>query len=57
MYLKGARWFSDRVLSLQSKGHWFKTHQRHYIVSLSKTLYPLLNTRSTEEARKLFCHD
>ena len=23
---------------------WFETHQRHWIVSLSKTLYPLLRT-------------
>ena len=36
---------------------WFKTHQRHGIVSLSKTLYPLLSTGSTQEVRKTFWHD
>ena len=28
------------------------THRRHCVVSFSKTLYPLLSTRSTEEDRK-----
>ena len=31
------------------RGHWFKTQQRHCILSLSKTLYPLFSTGSTQE--------
>ena len=30
----GAWWFGGKVLDF--KGHWFKTHRRHYVVSLSK---------------------
>ena len=37
------------VFSLRSRGCWFKLHQRQCIVSLSKTLYPLLSTGSTQE--------
>ena len=33
-----------RVLDLGSKSHEFETHQGHCVVSLSKTLYPLLST-------------
>ena len=32
-----------------SKGREFETHQRYCVVSLSKTLYPLLSTGSTQE--------
>ena len=31
----------------------FKTHCRHCVVSLSKILYPLLSTGSSQEDRKL----
>ena len=41
-----------RVLDLGVNGHWFKTHQRHCVVSLSKTFYSLLSTGLTQEDRK-----
>ena len=40
------------VLDFGSKGSWFDTHRSHCVVSLSKTLYPLLNTGSTKEDMK-----
>ena len=43
------KWLSSRALSLKLKGWGFNPHQRHWIVSFSKTLNPLLNTSSTEE--------
>ena len=47
----GAWWLSGRVFDLRSKGGWFKTHQRHCIVSLNKTLYPLLSTHAYQTLR------
>ena len=44
-----ARLLSGRVLDRRSRGCWFDPHQSHSIVSLSKTLYPLLSTGSTQE--------
>ena len=44
-------------VNVRSKGHWFKTQQGIYFVSLSKTLYPLLSTGSTQENRKSSQHD
>ena len=42
------------MLDLRLKGHKFKTHWRHCIVSLSKTLYPLLvQSRKTENHRDM----
>ena len=35
--------------NLRLRGPWFETHQRHCVVYLSKTLYPLLNTGSFQE--------
>ena len=35
----------------------FETHRRHCMVSLIKTLYPLLKTCSTQEDRKSSWHD
>ena len=32
-------------------------HRRHYVVSLSKTVYPLLSTGSTQEDREMSKHD
>ena len=32
---------------------WFETHRRHCVVSLSKTLYPLFSTDSTQETSKM----
>ena len=43
---------SDSIaLDWGSKGCWFMLHRRrsHWVVSLSKTLYPLLSTGSTQE--------
>ena len=36
---------------------WFETHWRYCVVSMSKTLYLQLSTRSTQEDRKLSCHE
>ena len=44
----GAQWLSGRVLDLGWRGSWFKAHQRHCVVSLSKTLNPGLSTGSSE---------
>ena len=38
-----------RVLDLRLRIHWFEIHSRHCVVSLSKTIYPLLSTGSTQE--------
>ena len=46
-------WLGSRVLDMRSKGCWFKVHWRHFIVSLSKTFYPLLRTGSTQEDREV----
>ena len=46
---EGVQWLSGRVLDLRLRGCRFEPHWRHCIVSLSKTLYPLLNTGSTQE--------
>ena len=40
---------SGRVLESRSRGFGFEPHWRHCVVSLSKTLYPLLSTGSTQE--------
>ena len=40
---------SGRVLDSRLRGCGFEPHQRHCIVSLSKTHYPLLSTGSTKE--------
>ena len=40
------------VLDLGLKSCLFETHQRHCVVSLSKTLYPLLGTGSAQEGKK-----
>ena len=37
------------VLELRSRGCKSESHVRHCIVSLSKTIYPLPNTGSTQE--------
>ena len=44
-----AQWLSDRVHDPRLRGCGFEPHRRHCIVSLSKTLYPLLSTGSTQE--------
>ena len=45
----GAQWLSGRVLDLRLRSCGFELHQRHWVVSFSKTLYPLLNTDSVQE--------
>ena len=55
--IRGARWRSGRVLDLRSKGRGFEIQRRHCVVSLSKTLYPLLNTGMTHDVRKSSRHD
>ena len=40
---------SGRVLDLRSRSHWFETHWRYCVVSLYKTLYPLLSTALAQE--------
>ena len=39
-----AQWLDSR-----SRSYGFEPHRRHCVVSLSKTLYPLLSTRSSQE--------
>ena len=46
-----------RALDWGLKGCKFETHPSHCVVSLSKTLYPLLSTGSTHEDRKPFLYD
>ena len=41
-----------RVLDSGSKGHELETHWMYCVVSLIKTLYPLLSTGSIQEVRK-----
>ena len=52
IYLRGAQ-SPGRVLDMGLKGCEFKTDWRHCVVSLSKTLYLLLSTCSTQDDRKL----
>ena len=47
--LRGGWWLSGRVLDLRSRDCGFEPHPGCWVVSLSKTLYPLLNTVSTQE--------
>ena len=44
-----AQWLSGRVLDSESWGWEVEPHQGHCIVSLSKKLYPLLSTGSTQD--------
>ena len=44
----GAQWLSGGVLDLRSEGFGVEPHWRHCILSLSKTLYHLFNTGSTQ---------
>ena len=43
------RGLSGRVLDLRPRGWLLEPQQRHCVVSLSKTLYPLLSTGLTQE--------
>ena len=43
------QWLSGGVLDPRLKGCGFEPHPRHCIVSLSKTLYPLLSSGSIKE--------
>ena len=45
----GAQWLSGRVLDSRPRACWFKLHQRHCVVSLSKTHLSLFSTGSTQE--------
>ena len=49
IHTQGGQWLSGRVLDLTSRGCGLEPHLRHCIVSLSKTLHPLLSTDSTHE--------
>ena len=46
IFTLGTQWLSGRVLDSTLRGYGFKPHQRLCLVSLSKTLYPLLSTGS-----------
>ena len=50
VYEERSSFMYGRVVDLRSRDLWFKTHQRHCVVPLSKTLYPQLSTGS--KARK-----
>ena len=43
---------SGRVLDLRLRGLWFQTLRKRCVVFLSKTIYPLLSTGSTQEISK-----
>ena len=45
------------MLDCSSRGRWLETHQRHSVVSLSKTIYPLLSTDSIQEDINTSWHD
>ena len=36
----------------RSRGHWFEPYRRNCVVSLTKTLDPLLSTVSTQETSR-----
>ena len=38
----GAQWLSGRVLDSRPRDHGFEPHRRHFVVSLSKNIYPSL---------------
>ena len=44
-----AQWLRGRVLDSTPRGGGFEPHQRHCVVSLSKTHLSLLSTGSTQE--------
>ena len=44
---------SGSVLDLMLKGHWFETHQKHCVMSLIKTLDPLLSEKCPDLTEKL----
>ena len=43
---RGNRWLSGRVLDMRLRGCGFEPHRRHCLVSMTKTLYPMLSTGS-----------
>ena len=43
------QWHRGRLLGFRLRAHWFKSHRRHCVVSLSKMLNPLLITVLTQE--------
>ena len=45
-----AKWYSVR---LETEGCRFKPHQRHCVMSWSKTLYPLLSTGLTRKCSNI----
>ena len=45
-----------RALDMGLEGYLFETHRFHCVVSLSKTLYLLLSTGSTQEDKKSSRH-
>ena len=49
MMLLGAQWLSGRVLDSRLRVWGFEPHQRHCVVSLSKTHLSLLSTGTTQE--------
>ena len=57
LIIRGAHRLSDRVLDLRSRGQEFETNQRQIVLSLSKTLCPLLGTGSTQEDMILSRYD
>ena len=42
LHFPRAQWLSGRVLDSRPEGHGFEPHQRHCVVSLSKTINPSL---------------
>ena len=49
--LRGAQWLSGRVLDSRSRGHEFKPHRRHCVVSLSKNINPSLELVQPRKTR------
>ena len=50
-------WLNGKVLDLGSRDQWFETRRRPCVVSLSRTLFTLLRTGSTQLDRKTSLQD
>ena len=47
----GAQWLNGRVLDSRPKGREFEPYRRHYVVTLSKNIYPSLELVQARKTR------